>query len=127
MEFLGDLVFVVVVYLITAIPCFIVIGLGYFLLKKLATNYRAACLIFTSLFGLLLFPTLMPAASIMQLPGPGGYVLIDVLILGDAFYLTKHFAEYPIFTWLSLLLTFGIGFFISRKMFIPNKTIESSE
>lgn len=119
----SDLLFVSGVYLMVTIPCFIIIGVLLFVFKKTTLSRGIKVALFSITSALAFSPVMLPAASIMVLPGPSFYMVADLFSDHGREYALGHLEHYPILTVLSPAITLVLSIVVALKFF-PDKRSE---
>src|SRR6266566_6191530 len=96
---------VLVIYALEALPCFAIIWLLLYIFKKAKPSRAVRISIFSLVSTLLFSPVMLPAASIMVLPGPSFYLVADLFSNEGREYALKHLEHFPILTPLSHVIT----------------------
>jgi hypothetical protein len=116
-------VFVFWMYLVFAIPSFIIIGIVVLILRRFSASRAVNIAVFSIASALLLLPVMLPAASIMLLPGPSFYIVADLYADHGRQYALKHLKHFPLFTILSpgitLVLSAAVALLIFPKKLKP--------
>lgn len=89
--------FVFWMYLLLAIPSFIIIGIVVLILRRYSASRAANIALFSIASALLLSPVMLPAASIMLLPAPSFYIVVDLYADHGRQYAPKHLKHFPFF------------------------------
>lgn len=118
---MADILFIVVIYLVLAIPAFVVMILLHYLLIRKLNPSALKIGIASSLITILFTPMLSGGgAALITYPAPSYIHVADIFLIGSYESFTWHFDKYPLFIIVSSLITFVSAIVISYKLYFNN-------